>query len=193
MDLAAVDVHHAESFQPVRAFAQHQVAGEGVHRVELDVVSMRDQGCPAFALRMSSRNGDELEVARAATLIRDDEEAVALRFTPVVLDGVLVAVIARRDDLRLGGGRVRGNEPHLGRELRRRIDEHEAATARSLHSEIEALVVFAQHAYVVGGGSAEHVAPYLVGPHRVIGPDVEACAHVVGPSQPVGHVVDDIR
>ena len=153
---------------------------------------MRDQRRPVLAGRVDARGRDELEVPRAAALIRDDEETVAALLAPVVLDRVFVAVIARRDDAWLGVRHLGRHEPHFGSELRRGLDEDEATAAGAFDPDEEALVVLAVHEHVVGGRGAERMAPDLERAHRVVGACVEARARVVGPREAVGHVVDRV-
>ena len=69
--------------------------------------------------------------------------------TRVVLDVVLVPLLARFDDDRVGVGRVGVDQPHLARDLRRGRDLDEATAAGATDADVEAVVVLLEHEHVV--------------------------------------------
>ncbi len=148
VDLARTEVQDAQALEPVGAFTEHHVVRERRRGVELDVVAVRHERNPVLGTGIGARRLDELEVAGRAAPVRDDEEPVAAVLVPVVLDRVLVPLFAGGDDDRLPLGRVGRDEPHLRRELRRDVDEHEPPAPGPFDADEEALVVLAQHAYV---------------------------------------------
>ena len=110
----------------------------------------------------------------------------------MMLDRVLEPCLTRGHDRGRRGRIVRGDEPDLGLRLRRGVDQHEPAAARAVDGDVEPLVVFLEDEDVGGSFGAQLVPPHLPRPHRVVEPDVEARARVVGPGEAVRHVVDDI-
>ncbi len=167
------------------------MVGERTHRVEPHIGAVRDEDAPVRTIRIRDGRGDQREVL-CAVGVRDDQEPVAERGMVMVLDRVLVSVLARRDDPRTRLGCVGRHEPRLRGELRRRLDQHESSRTGAADVEEEAFVVLAEHEVVIAGRRAEPVPPDLVGTQRRVGPHVEARTFVVGPGQPVGHVVDDV-
>ena len=188
------EAQHPQPFETATPLRHHEMTGEGIHVVEADVVACGEHLLPVVARRRGGGRDHQREVGGAAGLgdgsVGEDVEAVA-GGALVMLDVVLVALGARLDDhgrgRRVGGG----HEPHFAGDLRRRGDDEVAPGAGAPDRHVEAVVVFLEQKRVVGGGSAERVAPHLPRAHGVVGTGVEDRG-VVGPGDPVVDVVDDV-
>ena len=108
----------------------------------------------------------------------------------MVLDVVLDAVLARRDESGWRAGLVGIDQVHLGRQLRRAGDNDEAISSGAVDVEVEPLVRLFVDEIVAVDRSAEHVTPDLPRSHRMVGTDVEHGRVVVRPRQPVVRVGD---
>ncbi len=163
-----------------------------MHGIEFHVVAVRNDRGPVLARRVDDRCRHQLEVARVAALVRNDQKAVAAFFAPVVLDVVFVAGIARRNNAWRRLRCVAGNEPDLRRGLRGTVDQHEAAAERATDVDEETFVVLAANEHVGCRVGTEHVPPHFERSHRVVGPNVKTRARVVRPREAVRDVLDDV-
>ena len=109
-----------------------------------------------------------------------------------VLEGVLDAVAAGRDDPELPGRVVRVEHRVLRGGLGLRDPQQEAVAAGAAEPGPEPLVGLVVHDHVVGHGGAQHVPPDLVRAPRVVGGGVEQRAAPPVPgaaAEGVGHLV----
>ncbi len=86
----------------------------------------------------------DAEVLRAVRVGRDDEPVA------VVLDRVLVAVLARRDETRGAFGRVGVDQVDLGRLVVVGVDDDELGRLRLADADVEADVLFLVDEHIVG-------------------------------------------
>ena len=179
-----------EALEPVGALGDHQMAGVRVDVVDPYVGTMCEEVGPAGTVGLLGGRHHHLEVERPVG-IRDHEQPVAGR-PAMVVDVVLVVLGARFDDprwlLRVDGG----NEPDLGRGLRRRRDHDVFVASGPSDRHVEVLVGLLEHEYVFACVASEEVTPHLPGAHGGVGPDVEEGAVVARPRDAVVHILDAI-
>jgi hypothetical protein len=105
--------------------------------------------------------------------VREDDEAIA----PVidrVLQLLLASVNLQRRRVGVGGG----DEPRLGTQLARRLEDDPLRAARQADAEEEALVELLVDEDVLAPIRAQHVAPDLVRPHLLVRHRVEEAGPV---------------
>ncbi len=172
--------------QPLGPLEEHEVAGEDVDPAELDLGPVRHHLPPMVVPGRRHGGRHQLEVLGPIG-VGDDEEAVV-----PVLQAVLDVLAPGLDQPERAGG-VRGVEhPGLARDLALQPQDQVPLVLGRAHPEEEAVVVLGVDEHVVVGRGPQAVAPELVGPHGVVGADVEEGGPVGCPRRAVVGALDDV-
>ena len=140
------------------------------------------------ARRVRQRRGRQLEVL--GVVVVQDQQAAGRAGARLVLDLVLHALPARRDeaDLSLGPGGVQ--QPGLAGDRARDRQDQEPLAAGQPHADPELLVRLLVDQHVLRRGRAEHVPPHPVRPPGVVDGDVEQRRAIQRPGRAVEGVRD---
>ena len=187
MALAVVDARaRARRLEPVGALGQHEVVGERVDVVEADVVAVRRRRRSSGLARVDDRCGDELEVRGAVGVGDDRRTGRRARASSGARRSTRGRSRAARPPCGSRRRRRRSGRTTPRRRLRRRRDQDEAAAARAVRPTTKKRSSSSWNTSTSSASvGAERVAPHLPRAHRVVGPDVEARARVVGPREAV--------